>query len=90
MRKSKNIFANIDSISVFLYIALILFGWVNIYASQYNEDITFTLDLSSRYGKQLLFISIACKRYWSSTIHITLTSDRPDNVDLIYSWGTTT
>jgi len=59
MRKAKNIFANIDSISIFLYFALILFGWVNIYASQYNEDITFALDFSSRYGKQLLFIVIA-------------------------------
>ena len=59
MRKAKNIFSNIDSISVFLYIALMLFGWTNIYASQYNEDITFALDLSSRYGKQLLFIAIA-------------------------------
>ena len=59
MRKAKNIFANIDSISVFLYIALMFFGWANIYASQYNEDITFALDLSNRYGKQLLFIAIA-------------------------------
>ena len=59
MRKAKNIFANIDSISIFLYMTLIFFGWVNIYASQYNEDVTFTLDLSSRYGKQLLFIAIA-------------------------------
>lgn len=59
MRKAKNIFANIDSTSVFLYIALMLFGWINIYASQYNEDITFALDFSSRYGKQLLFILIA-------------------------------
>ena len=59
MRKAKNIFANIDSISIFLYFALIFFGWVNIYASQYNEDITFALDFSSKYGKQLLFIVIA-------------------------------
>ena len=59
MRKAKNIFANIDSTSIFLYITLMLFGCVNIYASQYNEDINFALDLSSRYGKQLLFIGIA-------------------------------
>ena len=59
MRKAKNIFANIDSTSIFLYIALMLFGWVNIYASQYNEDLNFALDLGSRYGKQLLFIGIA-------------------------------
>ncbi len=59
MRKAKNIFANIDSISIFIYIALIFFGWTNIYASQYNEDTTMILDFSTRYGKQLLFIGIS-------------------------------
>jgi len=59
MRKAKNIFANIDSVSVVLYLVLMLFGWLNIYASQYNEDMAFALDFSSRYGKQLLFIAIA-------------------------------
>jgi rod shape determining protein RodA len=59
MRKAKNIFANIDSVSVILYFVLLLFGWLNIYASQYNEDMAFALDFSSRYGKQLLFIAMA-------------------------------
>ena len=58
MRKAKNIFANIDSISIILYLILIFFGWFNIYASQYNDDIQFTLDFSNRYGKQLYFIGI--------------------------------
>ena len=56
MRKAKNIFANIDTASVFLYILLISFGWLNIYASQYNDDTNFVIDFSSRYGKQLFFI----------------------------------
>ncbi len=60
MRAAKNIFANIDKVSVLLYIILIFFGWINIYASQYNEDTAIVLDSSSRYGKQLLFIGIAC------------------------------
>jgi len=59
MRKAKNIFSNIDNVSVILYIVLILFGWLNIYASQYNEDHSFILDLSSRYGKQFFFILIS-------------------------------
>ena len=57
MRKAKNIFDNIDSISILIYLSLILFGWINIYASQYNEDVIFTLDISTLYGKQLLFIA---------------------------------
>lgn len=60
MRKAKNIFANIDKGSVFLYMLLILFGWINIYASQYNDDISFAIDLTSRYGKQFIFMIIAC------------------------------
>jgi len=59
MRAAKNIFANIDKVSILLYAILMLFGWVNIYASQYNEDTAMALDFSSRYGKQLLFIVIA-------------------------------
>ena len=59
MRADKNIFENIDKISITLYIILIFFGWINIYASQYNEDSKLILDLSTRYGKQLLFIAVA-------------------------------
>ena len=59
MRAAKNIFANIDKVSILLYAILMLFGWINIYASQYNEDTAMALDFSSRYGKQLLFIVIA-------------------------------
>ena len=60
MRKAKNIFANIDKITILLYILLVFFGWINIYASQYNDDNFFVFDLTSRYGKQLFFIAIAC------------------------------
>lgn len=59
MRKEKNIFANIDLISISLYLILILFGWINIYASQYNEDTSLILDFSSRYGKQFFFIILS-------------------------------
>ncbi|MEC7864159.1 MAG: rod shape-determining protein RodA [Bacteroidota bacterium] len=60
MRKAKNIFANIDKVSILLYVLLILFGVTSIYASQYNDDTSFSLDLTSRYGKQLFFIVISC------------------------------
>ena len=59
MRKAKNIFANIDTVSILLYVLLICFGWISIYASQYNDDTSFTLDITSRYGKQFFFIIIA-------------------------------
>ena len=59
MRAAKNIFANIDKISIGLYALLMLFGWINIYASQYNDDSKMVIDFSSRYGKQLFFICIS-------------------------------
>ena len=59
MRKAKNIFDNIDGLSILLYSLLVLFGIINIYASQYNDDSTFMLDLSSRYGKQIFFSGIS-------------------------------
>ncbi len=59
MRRAKEIFGNVDWMSVSLYILLIFFGWVNIYASQYNDDQTFLFDFSQRYSKQLLFIAVS-------------------------------
>ncbi len=59
MRKAKNIFDNIDGVSILLYAILVLFGVVNIYASQYNDDTTFAINLASRYGKQILFVCIS-------------------------------
>ena len=59
MRRAKNIFDNIDSVSVSLYALLLLFGIVNIYASQFNDDTSFALDISSRYGKQILFSGVS-------------------------------
>ena len=59
MRRAKEIFGNVDWMSVSLYILLIFFGWVNIYASQYNDDQTLLFDLSQRHSKQLLFIAVS-------------------------------
>ena len=59
MRKAKNIFDNIDGVSILLYAILVLFGVINIYASQYNDDTTFAINLASRYGKQILFVCIS-------------------------------
>jgi len=59
MRKAKNILSNIDTTSIFIYLTLILIGFFNIYASQYNDDISMTIDLSTRYGKQFYFTIFA-------------------------------
>jgi len=59
MRNQRNIFTNIDWVTVLLYIALILIGWVNIYAAVFNEEHHSIFDISQRYGKQLMWIGLA-------------------------------
>ncbi|CAM1363712.1 rod shape-determining protein RodA [Tenacibaculum xiamenense] len=60
MRQERNnIFAGIDWITVFLYIILVVFGWVNIYAASSNENSREIFDFSSRYGKQLIWIGLS-------------------------------
>lgn len=59
MREQKNIFFNIDKISLLLFLLLIGIGWVNIYAAGYNEEHRNIFDLSQGYGKQFIWILIA-------------------------------
>jgi len=42
-----------------MYLILVLLGWINIYASVYNEDHQSIFDFSQRYGKQLIWIAAA-------------------------------
>lgn len=59
MRQERNnIFANVDWILVFLFFGLIFFGWINIYAASRTEESTQLLDLSTKYGKQLVWIAL--------------------------------
>ena len=59
MRRSTNILANTDWISVGLYFLLVMLGWISIYAAVYSEEHQSILDLSQRYGKQLVWIIAA-------------------------------
>ncbi|MBK9291690.1 MAG: rod shape-determining protein RodA [Bacteroidetes bacterium] len=59
MREEKNIFRNIDWITVGISLALMLIGWISIYAAVYDEAHHSIFDLSQRYGKQLLWIAMA-------------------------------
>ncbi len=42
-----------------LYLALVLIGWLNIYAAVYDEAHHHIVDLSQKYGKQMIFIIAA-------------------------------
>ena len=58
--KNQSVTNNLDWISVFIYIILVIMGWLNIYSSSLSlsED-NFIFDLSQFYGKQLLSIGLA-------------------------------
>ncbi|MCK9218896.1 MAG: rod shape-determining protein RodA [Bacteroidales bacterium] len=59
MRQDKGIFYRIDWILVAIYLGLILIGWVNIYAAVYDENHHNIVDLTQKYGKQMIFIIAA-------------------------------
>lgn len=57
-RKSE--FANgIDWTMVFIYLLLVLMGWMNIYAAVFNETHHSIFDITQRYGMQMLWIIAA-------------------------------
>ena len=57
MRVEKNnIFYGIDWILFLLYMMLVGFGWMNIYAATTTDENSAILNFSTRYGKQLLWI----------------------------------
>jgi rod shape determining protein RodA len=58
-QEKNNIFAGIDWLLVFLYIILVGFGWLNIFAASKTEENHEILDFSTRYGKQILWISLS-------------------------------
>ena len=44
--RSNNLLANIDWVSILLYLLLVLIGWINIYAAVYDENHSSIFDIS--------------------------------------------
>ena len=59
MKEETGIFRNIDKPLLFIYLALVLIGWLNIYAAVYSEQHPSIFDMSQNYGKQALWILTA-------------------------------
>ncbi len=51
-----NISEEIDWTTVGLYLLLVIFGWMNIFASSYNDQFKSIFDIRMNYGEQLLWI----------------------------------
>lgn len=56
-RNQNSLFYGVDRLTIFLYMVMVVLGWLNIYAAVYNEDHNSILDMSMKYGKQLLWIA---------------------------------
>ena len=59
MTRTRNIYGKVDWITVWLFIILVLMGWVSIYSAVYDESHSSILDMSQRYGKQMIWILAA-------------------------------
>ncbi len=59
MRNSSNLFGRIDTTALCLYLFLLFFGWMNIYATVNAEIIGFAWDWKNEAGRQLIFIGLA-------------------------------
>lgn len=54
-----NIFSGIDITLIILYLFLIIFGWMNIYAASYSEEQHQIFNFTTKYGKQMIWIGLS-------------------------------
>jgi rod shape determining protein RodA len=57
VRRSSKISYNLDYILILFYILFVLTGWLNIYSAVLNTEHSSILDISQKYGKQLITIA---------------------------------
>lgn len=56
-QQSNRFFFNVDWVTILLYLALCTIGFVNIFATTYNPEISTAFSFTANYGKQLMFIA---------------------------------
>lgn len=54
----KSVLKRIDWLTVFIYLALLTIGWVNIYSSTFTDENLSIFDFGTLHGKQLFFIGV--------------------------------
>jgi rod shape determining protein RodA len=59
MPKRNSLWANIDWVTVSLFLIMVFLGWINIYASVFNQEHKSIFDTTQLYGKQLIWIGAA-------------------------------
>ena len=56
MVQRNRIVSNLDWLSILIWVVIMAFGWMNIYSANIMEADGGVLDLSQRFGKQLIWI----------------------------------
>mgnify|MGYP000179553916 CR=1 FL=1 len=59
MRTRQSVFQDIDWIMVGVYLFLVAFGWMSIYAATYDEAHRAVNDMTQNHGKQMLWIGLS-------------------------------
>lgn len=57
--RSTNVWKSVDKVTIIIYLLLVLFGWVSIYAASYDFDQASIFDFAERSGKQLMWIILS-------------------------------
>ena len=56
VRRTINIWTQVDKVTILLFLVLVIMGWFNIYAAVYSEENSGIFNFSQLYGKQFLWI----------------------------------
>src|SRR5574343_2060458 len=67
--RNQSIGSSIDWITLLLYIALVIMGWMTIYSASLPLEETSIFDLSQIYGRQMLFIGLTIPIIFRSEEH---------------------
>ena len=59
MRRQRSLTGKLDWTTIFIFLFLVFFGWLNIYAAVFNEEHASIFDFSQKYGMQLIWITAA-------------------------------
>jgi rod shape determining protein RodA len=59
MTRRNNIYANVDWLTIFIWLLLVVFGVLSIYSANYMSGDGSLLDFNQRYGRQLIWIGVA-------------------------------
>ena len=65
MARNVDVWKSVDKFTIFLYVILVLLGWVSIYAASYDFDQASIFDFAERSGKQLVWIGLSFVLAWT-------------------------